>query len=238
MSNNIDKKVVNDAMENGSGNCGTGLSDEKVSVLNVLPVQKFVSFSQRTEPCSTKCEEVLTVDENVEPEHDIHAKLDDRGNCMFSSGMFEKQSDYYTTKVDDSEKDNESKVMRHEEETMKSSSVSNMKEDGCDNFKYLWEMCDQNFEDKTSLEKHECNFEGEVSCKTIDQKNNFMSVLCALNTDLEEGVEFRDRDLLIPARVGPTLTALLGCPGTLYRLEFDNGLRLKASILGTFLDIN
>ena len=230
MSNNIDdKKVVNDAMENGSGNCGTGLSDEKVSVLNVLPVQKFVSFSQRTEPCSTKCEEVLTVDENVEPEHDIHAKLDDRGNCMFSSGMFEKQSDYYTTKVDDSEKDNESKVMRHEEETMKSSSVSNMKEDGC-------EMCDQNFED--SLEKHECNFEGEVSCKTIDQKNNFMSVLCALNTDLEEGVEFRDRDLLIPARVGPTLTALLGCPGTLYRLEFDNGLRLKASILGTFLDIN
>ena len=46
-----------------------------------------------------------------------------------------KQSDYYTTKVDDSEKDNESKVMRHEEETMKSSSVSNMKEDGCDNFK-------------------------------------------------------------------------------------------------------
>ena len=146
MSNNIDKKVVNDAMENGSGNCGTGLSDEKVSVLNVLPVQKFVSFSQRTEPCSTKCEEVLTVDENVEPEHDIHAKLeikdvdktgDDRGNCMFSSGMVEKQSDYYTTKVDDSEKDNESKVMRHEEETMKSSSVSNMKEDGCDNFKYL-----------------------------------------------------------------------------------------------------
>ena len=236
MSNNIDKKVVNDAMENGSGNCGTGLSDEKVSVLNVLPVQKFVSFSQRTEPCSTKCEEVLTVDENVEPEHDIHAKLDDRGNCMFSSGMVEKQSDYYTTKVDDSEKDNESKVMRHEEETMKSSSVSNMKEDGCDNFNYLWEMCDQNFED--SLEKHECNFEGEVSCKTIDQKNNFMSVLCALNTDLEEGVEFRDRDLLIPARVGPTLTALLGCPGTLYRLEFDNGLRLKASILGTFLDIN
>ena len=229
MSNNIDKKVVNDAMENGSGNCGTGLSDEKVSVLNVLPVQKFVSFSQRTEPCSTKCEEVLTVDENVEPEHDIHAKLDDRGNCMFSSGMVEKQSDYYTTKVDDSEKDNESKIMRHEEETMKSSSVSNMKEDGC-------EMCDQNFED--SLEKHECNFEGEVSCKTIDQKNNFMSVLCALNTDLEEGVEFRDRDLLIPARVGPTLTALLGCPGTLYRLEFDNGLRLKASILGTFLDIN
>ena len=236
MSNNIDdKKVVNDAMENGSGNCGTGLSDEKVSVLNVLPVQKFVSFSQRTEPCSTKCEEVLTVDENVEPEHDIHAKLEikdvdkNRGNCMFSSGMVEKQSDYYTTKVDDSEKDNESKVMRHEEETMKSSSVSNMKEDGC-------EMCDQNFED--SLEKHECNFEGEVSCKTIDQKNNFMSVLCALNTDLEEGVEFRDRDLLIPARVGPTLTALLGCPGTLYRLEFDNGLRLKASILGTFLDIN
>ena len=229
MSNNIDKKVVNDAMENGSGNCGTGLSDEKVSVLNVRPVQKFVSFSQRTEPCSTKCEEVLTVDENVEPEHDIHAKLDDRGNCMFSSGMFEKQSDYYTTKVDDSEKDNESKVMRHEEETMKSSSVSNMKEDGC-------EMCDQNFED--SLEKHECNFEGEVSCKTIDQKNNFMSVLCALDTDLEEGVEFRDRDLLIPARVGPTLTALLGCPGTLYRLEFDNRLRLKASILGTFLDIN
>ena len=195
MSNNIDKKVVNDAMENGSGSCGTGLSDEKVSVLNVLPVQKFVSFSQRTEPCSTKCEEVLTVDENVEPEHDIHAKLeikdvdktgDDRGNCMFSSGMVEKQSDYYTTKVDDSEKDNESKIMRHEEETMKSSSVSNMKEDGC-------EMCDQNFED--SLEKHECNFEGEVSCKTIDQKNNFMSVLCALNTDLEEGVEFRDRDL-------------------------------------------
>ena len=235
MSNNIDKKVVNDAMENGSGNCGTGLSDEKVSVLNVLPVQKFVSFSQRTEPCSTKCEEVLTVDENVEPEHDIHAKLEikdvdkNRGNCMFSSGMVEKQSDYYTTKVDDSEKDNESKIMRHEEETMKSSSVSNMKEDGC-------EMCDQNFED--SLEKHECNFEGEVSCKTIDQKNNFMSVLCALNTDLEEGVEFRDRDLLIPARVGPTLTALLGCPGTLYRLEFDNGLRLKASILGTFLDIN
>ena len=235
MSNNIDKKVVNDAMENGSGNCGTGLSDEKVSVLNVLPVQKFVSFSQRTEPCSTKCEEVLTVDENVEPEHDIHAKLEikdvdkNRGNCMFSSGMVEKQSDYYTTKVDDSEKDNESKIMRHEEETMKSSSVSNMKEDGC-------EMCDQNFED--SLEKHECNFEGEVSCKTIDQKNNFMSVLCALDTDLEEGVEFRDRDLLIPARVGPTLTALLGCPGTLYRLEFDNGLRLKASILGTFLDIN
>ena len=235
MSNNIDKKVVNDAMENGSGNCGTGLSDEKVSVLNVLPVQKFVSFSQRTEPCSTKCEEVLTVDENVEPEHDIHAKLEikdvdkNRGNCMFSSGMVEKQSDYYTTKVDDSEKDNESKIMRHEEETMKSSSVSNMKEDGC-------EMCDQNFED--SLEKHECNFEGEVSCKTIDQKNNFMSVLCALNTDLEEGVEFRDRDLLIPARVGPTLTALLGCPGTLYRLEFDNGLRLKASILGTFLDVN
>ena len=234
MSNNIDdKKVVNDAMENGSGNCGTGLSDEKVSVLNVLPVQKFVSFSQRTEPCSTKCEEVLTVDENVEPEHDIHAKLeikDDRGNCMFSSGMVEKQSDYYTTKVDDSEKDNESKIMRHEEETMKSSSVSNMKEDGC-------EMCDQNFED--SLEKHECNFEGEVSCKTIDQKNNFMSVLCALNTDLEEGVEFRDRDLLIPARVGPTLTALLGCPGTLYRLEFDNRvLRLKVSILRTFLCIS
>ena len=192
MSNNIDKKVVNDAMENGSGNCGTGLSDEKVSVLNVLPVQKFVSFSQRTEPCSTKCEEVLTVDENVEPEHDIHAKLEikdvdkNRGNCMFSSGMVEKQSDYYTTKVDDSEKDNESKIMRHEEETMKSSSVSNMKEDGC-------EMCDQNFED--SLEKHECNFEGEVSCKTIDQKNNFTSVLCTLNTDLEEGVELRDRDL-------------------------------------------
>ena len=205
MSNNIDdKKVVNDAMENGSGNCGTGLSDEKVSVLNVLPVQKFVSVS-------------------------VDKTGDDRGNCMFSSGMVEKQSDYYTTKVDDSEKDNESKIMRHEEETMKSSSVSNMKEDGC-------EMCDQNFED--SLEKHECNFEGEVSCKTIDQKNNFMSVLCALNTDLEEGVEFRDRDLLIPARVGPTLTALLGCPGTLYRLEFDNGLRLKASILGTFLDIN
>ena len=155
---------------------------------------------------------------------------------MFSSGMVEKQSDYYTTKVDDSEKDNESEVMSHEEETMKSSSVSNMKEDSCHTFKYLWEMCDQNFED--SLEKHECNFEGEVSCKTIDQKNNFMSVLCALDTDLEEGVEFRDRDLLIPARVGPTLTALLGCPGTLYRLEFDNGLRLKASILGTFLDIN
>ena len=69
--------------------------DEKVQILNVLPVQKLVSFSPRTEPCSTKCEEVLTVDENVEPEHDIHAKLeikdvdktgDDRGNCMFSSG--------------------------------------------------------------------------------------------------------------------------------------------------------
>ena len=102
--------------------------DEKVSILNVLPIQKLVSFSQRTEPCSTKCEQVLTVDENVEPEHDIHAKLEikdvdkNRGNCMFSSGMVEKQSDYYTTKVDDSEKDNESKV----------------KEDGCDNFKYLW----------------------------------------------------------------------------------------------------
>jgi len=54
--------------------------------------------------------------------------------------------------------------MRHEEETMKSSSVSNMKEDGCHNLKYLWEMCDHNFEDKTSLEKHEYNFEGELSC--------------------------------------------------------------------------
>ena len=38
--------------------------------------------------------------------------------------------------------------MRHEEETVKSSSVSNMKEDGCHNFKYLWEMCNHNFEDK------------------------------------------------------------------------------------------
>ena len=85
--------------------------------------------------------------------------------------------------------------MRHEEETMKSSSVSNMKEDGGYNFKQLWEMCDHNFEDKTSLKKHVCNFEGELSCKTIDQKNNFTSVLCAINTDLEEGVELRDRDL-------------------------------------------
>ena len=33
--------------------------DEKVLILNVLPVQKLVSFSPRTEPCSTKCEEVL-----------------------------------------------------------------------------------------------------------------------------------------------------------------------------------
>merc|ERR1712082_333123 len=30
---------------------------------------------------------------------------------------------------------------------------------------YGWEMCDQNFEDKTSLEKHECNFEGSLAVK-------------------------------------------------------------------------
>ena len=47
--------------------------------------------------------------------------------------------------------------MRHEEETMKSRSVSNLKEDGCHNFKYLWEMCDHNFEDETSLKKKKCN---------------------------------------------------------------------------------
>ena len=38
-------------------------------------------------------------------------------------------------------------------------------------------------------------FEEELSCMAFDQEDNFMSVLCALNTDLEEEVELRDRDL-------------------------------------------
>jgi len=41
----------------------------------------------------------------------------------------------------------------------------------------------------------QCNFEEELSCKPIDQKDNFTSVFCALNIDLEEGVGLRDRDL-------------------------------------------
>ena len=49
-------------------------------------------------------------------------------------------------------------VMRHEEENMKSSSVSNMKADSCHNFKCLCEMFEYNFKDKTSLEKHEVGF--------------------------------------------------------------------------------
>ena len=51
-----DTTVVNDAIENdsGNGNCGTGLSEEKVSILNLLPVQKVVSFSSSIKPYSIK----------------------------------------------------------------------------------------------------------------------------------------------------------------------------------------
>jgi len=64
--------------------------------------------------------------------------------------------------------------MRREEETMKSSSVSNMKEDGCHNFKYLWEMCDHNFEDKTSLEKHECKLAVKRSTRRTTSRPCFV----------------------------------------------------------------
>ena len=55
-------------------------------------------------------------------------------------------------------------VMRHEEESMNLSFLSNVKEDVNEHrdLKYFCQTCDLNFEDKTCFKKHEVRYHGEI----------------------------------------------------------------------------